>query len=136
MSRLLAWVPKGPALKMYETEIRADLEAILVNTELPEGAPLFLKLYMIGKDEGSANPTIMVCCVQRGIRKEAETAIRDSPILDRFPWFRLGSSALLLESHGLEELLTTVSFQLDTEERMTTDQCLGVPGSDGPVTVQ
>ena len=38
MSGSLAWVPKGPALETYETEIRADLEATLANIELPEGA--------------------------------------------------------------------------------------------------
>lgn len=113
MSRSLAWIPKGPALETYETKIRADLEAVLANIELPEGAPLFLKLYMIGRDEGSANPMVMVCCVDRAIRKEAESSIRESRILDRFPGFGLGSSALLLESHGLEELLTIVRFPTD-----------------------
>lgn len=108
MSRSLAWVPTGPARDTYDTKILADLEATLANTELPEGAPLFLKLYMIGRDIDSANPVVMVCCVHRGKRKEAESSIRESRILDRYPGFGLGSSALLLESHGLEELLTEV----------------------------
>lgn len=108
MSRSLAWMPTGPAHETYETELRADLEATLANTELPEGAPLFLKLYMIGRNVDSANPMVMVCCVHRGKRKEAESAIRESRILDRYPGFGLGSSALLLESHGLEELLKGV----------------------------
>lgn len=108
MSRSLAWVPTGPARETYETKLLADLEATLANTELPEGAPLFLKLYMIGRNVDSANPVVMVCCVHRGKRKEAESAIRESRILDRYPGFGLGSSALLLESHGLEELLTGV----------------------------
>lgn len=125
MSRALAWVPKGPALETYETKIRADLEAALANIELPEGAPLFLKLYMIGRNEESANPMIMVCCVHRAIRKEAELSIRESHILDRFPGFGLGSSALLLESHGLEELLTKVrspTCSRETTPRLTSFQ--------------
>lgn len=119
MSRSLAWVPKGPALEVYETNIRADLEATLANIELPEGAPLFLKLYMIGRDEDSANPVVMVCCVHRGIRREAEASIRESRILDSFPGVGLGSSALLLESRGLEELLTKVHITTNSGETHT-----------------
>lgn len=121
MSGSLAWVPKGPALETYETKIRADLEATLANIELPEGAPLFLKLYMIGRDETSANPVVMVCCVNRGIRKEAESSIRESRVLDGFPGYGLGSSALLLESHGLEELLIGVCAPTDDRHAILTD---------------
>lgn len=106
MSGSLAWVPKGPALETYETKIREDLEATLANAGLPEWETIFLKLYMVGRDEDSARPMVMVCCVHRHIRKMAEASIRESRILDRFTGFGLGSSALLLESHGLEELLT------------------------------
>lgn len=113
MSRSLAWTPTGPARETYETEILADLEATLKNTELPEGAPLFLKLYMIGRNIDSANPVVMVCCVHRGIRRQAESSIRESRILDRYPGFGLGSSALLLESDDPEELLTEVRSSAD-----------------------
>lgn len=106
MSGSLAWVPKGPALETYEAKMREDLEATLANAGLPEWETIFLKLYMVGRDEDSARPVVMVCCVHGHIRKMAEASIRESRILDRFTGFGLGSSALLLESHGLEELLT------------------------------
>lgn len=116
MSRSRAWAPRGPALEIYDTKIRSDLEATLANIELPEGAPLFLKLYMIGRDENSASPMVMVCCVNRDIRKDTESSIRESRVLERFPGFGLGSSALLLESKDLEELVTNVSITIDSGE--------------------
>lgn len=108
MSRSRAWFARGPARETYENNIYAEVDAILAVIQPPEGTLLFVRLYMIGRDEDSANPVVMVCCVNRETRKEAELLIRKSGILDRFPGFGLGSSAMLLESMGPEKLVTMV----------------------------
>lgn len=87
------------------TTIRPEVECILRNVELLEGAPLLLNLYMIGKSEDKANPVIMVCCVNREIRKQAEALIRESNILDTFHGFGLDSTALPLEAGDIPSLV-------------------------------
>lgn len=92
------WVPKGPALELFEKRIRPQVESLLYSTEPPQCAPLLLTLYMIGKKETSANPIIMICCCDRKVRKDAEALIRESDILQQFPQLGLGNSASLLET--------------------------------------
>lgn len=94
------WVAKGPALELFEAQIRPKIENLLVNTEPPQCAPLLLTLYMIGKSEMRASPVIMICCCDRKVRKDAEATIRESDILQQFPQMRLGNSATLLEANS------------------------------------
>lgn len=95
------WVAEGPALELFETQIRPQIERLLHSIEPPQCAPLLLTLYMIGKKETSANPVIMVCCCDRKARKDAEALIRESDILQQFPQVGLGNSASLLETTAL-----------------------------------
>lgn len=117
-----AWFARGPAQEHYNSSIRPDIESILRNVDLPEGAPLFLHLYMIGKREDKANPIVMVCCVNRDIRKKAEASIRESSILHRFPGFGLGSSALPLEAGHIPRPFVSV-------EEMEDGKSSDFPGS-------
>lgn len=95
------WVAEGPALELYERQIRPLIENLLHNTEPPHCAPLLLALYMIGKSHTSASPIVMFCCCDRKIRRDAEAAIRESDVLKQFPQIGLGNSATLLEANGL-----------------------------------
>lgn len=92
------WVAEGPALELFEAQIRPQIERLLHSTEPPQCAPLLLTLYMIGKKETSANPVVMICCCDRKARKDAEALIRESDILQQFPQVGLGNSASLLET--------------------------------------
>lgn len=92
------WVAEGPALELFEQQLRPQIERLLHSTEPPQCAPLLLTLYMIGKKETSANPVVMICCCDRKARKDAEALIRESDILQQFPQVGLGNSASLLET--------------------------------------
>lgn len=92
------WIAEGPALELFETQVRPEIEKLLHSTEPPQCAPLFLPIYMIGKAEVSASPIIMICCYDRKVRKDAEAIIRQSDILQKFPQMGLGSCATLLET--------------------------------------
>lgn len=94
------WVAEGPALELFENQIRPQIERLLHSTEPPQCAPLLLTLYMIGKKETSASPIIMICCCDRKARKDAEALIRESDILQQFPQVGLGNSAFLLETNA------------------------------------
>lgn len=94
------WVAEGPALELFETQLRPQIERLLQSTEPPQCAPLLLALYMIGKKETSANPVVMICCCDRNARKDAEALIRESDILQQFPQVGLGNSASLLETNA------------------------------------
>lgn len=94
------WVAEGPALELFETQIRPQIEQLLHNTEPSHCAPLLLTFYMIGKTEMRACPIIMICCWDRKVRKDAEIAIRESDILQRFPQIGLGNSDTPLDANG------------------------------------
>lgn len=92
------WVAVGPAQELFETQIRPQIEKLLHKTEPPQYAPLLLTLYMIGKSEMKAYPIIMICCVDRKVRKDAEAIIQESDILQQFPQIGLGNSATILDT--------------------------------------
>lgn len=94
------WVAEGPALELFETRILPQIEQSLHNIEPPQCGPLLLRIYMIGKAEINASPIIMICCCDRKVRKEAESTIRESEILQQFPQMGLGSSAFPLEANS------------------------------------
>lgn len=116
MSRSRVWFARGPALEIYENNISAGLDTLLAVIDPPEGVPFFLRLYMIGRDEDSASPVVMVCCADRKSRKDAEDLIRKSEILNIDRRFGLGVSAMLLESMGPEVLVTMVRTPDRSEE--------------------
>lgn len=94
------WVAEGPALELFETQIRPQIEQLLHNIEPSHCAPLLLTFYMIGKTEMRAFPIIMICCWDGKVRKDAEIAIRESDILQRFPQIGLGNSDTPLDANG------------------------------------
>lgn len=107
IGRSSVWFPRGPALEKYNEVIRAEVEGVLNNIELPEGERLIVKLYMMGRTEHKANPIVMICCPDRATRKEAEALIRESELLEREEnrGFGLGSTGFPLETNFLPRLL-------------------------------
>ncbi|KAK0725073.1 hypothetical protein B0H67DRAFT_641531 [Lasiosphaeris hirsuta] len=96
IGRKRAWWACGPAMKQFESEIEDDLDSALRNTALGY-ADIYIRLYMIGSRPETAGPIIMVCCSNSVVKDGAESSIRRSGILQKYPEFRLGASALPLE---------------------------------------
>ncbi|CAG9943316.1 unnamed protein product [Clonostachys rosea f. rosea IK726] len=97
MNGLKAWFTKGPARDTFEYKILPELEHLLENCGLPEGAPLFLRDYMIGPSEIRAAPTVMICCIDKNILAEAKRCVSENGVV-KSHGFKLGCSALCLEA--------------------------------------
>ncbi|KAI0107829.1 hypothetical protein GGR51DRAFT_559163 [Nemania sp. FL0031] len=90
------WWPRGPALEAFEKHIQPEIENNLQRIDLGH-VDLFIRLYMIGRKPESANPIVMVCCINSKARDLAEATIRESSLLDRHEGFGLGAATLPLE---------------------------------------
>lgn len=126
-----AWLAEGPALELFEAQIRPQIEKLLYNIEPPQCAPLFLSIYMMGKREASANPVIMICCCDRKARKDAEALIRESGILQQFPQIGLGNSASLLQTKSFVVPVTGRSPAIHMDHQSPTSFI--IHGSGEPV---
>ncbi|KAK3332677.1 hypothetical protein B0T19DRAFT_473508 [Cercophora scortea] len=100
------WVAKGPALEIFETDIRPRIIAHLANMDVQqEEEPVFLRLYMMGKSPEMAQPTVMVCCVNKAVRLAWRDTIERSCLLGDYPGFCLGHSPKMLEAPSLAGLI-------------------------------
>ncbi|CAH0024238.1 unnamed protein product [Clonostachys rhizophaga] len=100
MDGLKAWFTKGPARETFESKILPELEHLLENCGLPEGAPLFLRDYMIGPSEIRAAPTVMICCIDKNILAKAKRCVSENGVV-KSHGFKLGCSALYLEARTM-----------------------------------
>ncbi|KAM7190952.1 hypothetical protein V8F33_009185 [Rhypophila sp. PSN 637] len=94
-----AWWACGQALQTFEQDIQEDLDAALLNKGLGY-ADIYARLYMIGNRPETATPIIMICCTSQSVRSEAESSIRNSGMLKKYPEFGLGASSLPLEQRS------------------------------------
>lgn len=122
------WYALGQATERYNTDIRHDLERCLDHVKDPEGSPLFIKLYMTGRKEEEASPTIAICCASRETRKKAEASVRQSGILDRHPGFLLGLCAFPLEISSA----SNSAFNVDCENERSHTFAANENGSKVP----
>lgn len=125
------WFAEGEAFKLFNEKIRPEIESLLDNIEPPQCAPLFLTLYIIGKEEISASPIIMISCCDRKVRKDAEATIRESDILQRFPRMGLGNSAMPLETETC--LIPTTGGSSETHGLTQSPPSREIHGSEEPV---
>lgn len=125
------WIAEGPALELFESHLRPEIEKLLQITEPPQCAPLLLKLYMIGKKETIVNPIIMICCRDRKARKDAEALIRESDILQQFPQMGLGNSASVLETNAY--IVPAAGRSTLSQRNTQTSSRLEVHGFEKPV---
>ncbi|KAK1755431.1 hypothetical protein QBC47DRAFT_380386 [Echria macrotheca] len=90
------WWCCGAAMEKFEAEIAPKIDDQLRNVDLGY-ADIFVRLYMVGSRANNSRPIIMVCCTDTAVRTNAETEIRRSGLLNEFPEFGIGQSALPLE---------------------------------------
>ena len=91
-------------MEKFEKEIAPKIDDQLRNVDLGY-ADIFVRLYMMGSRTGNSRPIIMVCCTDAKVRGDVETEIRKSGLLDQFPEFGTGQSALPLELPGVARAL-------------------------------
>lgn len=122
------WEAIGPARDCFE-EISNSIQELLENSSdyLDEGeeiSPTFsYGLWMIGRDPSYAVPTVILGCQKRTIRKRAETLIKQSGLLDRFPGMTLKTSSTTPQPLAKGERFPHLDDQADA----TTIYTIGNP---------
>jgi hypothetical protein len=91
------WEVIGPALGMSVGILRAVKELLDPHAEYlheKEPKPCFIAfgMYMIGRDEHKANPTLLISCERKSPRQKAVKLVRESPILKENAGVRLAES--------------------------------------------
>ncbi|KAH4818761.1 hypothetical protein HBH61_036980 [Parastagonospora nodorum] len=84
------WSAEGAAREVYEKDLKEPIRRILVIhfEPFPAREELTLSLYMIGRREASARPTVLIISSDVQIRKAARKAIKESKILQQYPQFQ------------------------------------------------
>lgn len=115
IGRRQAWRACGPARESFEQEVQPLLENILERGDLDD-ADFLIKLYMIGRQYNRATPIILICCMNQKARENAEQIVRDSGLLEKYPGYGLGASALPLE--GCDKLQRFAGVHMELESRL------------------
>ncbi|KAI1085334.1 hypothetical protein F5B20DRAFT_140521 [Whalleya microplaca] len=97
IGRRKAWWPLGPASEEFDKNILPEIKRILEGLDLCDD-DIFVALYMIGRKEDEANPTIMICSKNSKSRKDVEAHIRARGLLTKYQGFGLGNDLQLLEN--------------------------------------
>jgi len=98
MGKNRCWEAIGPAKERYD-EVSERIKALLESQHesLNDGVCVFrflmIDLYMIGRNEEQAKPTIIFSSENKTLRQRAQKLVRGSEILDEYPGFTLGESS-------------------------------------------
>ncbi|KAH6876357.1 hypothetical protein B0T10DRAFT_585437 [Thelonectria olida] len=90
LGRKRAWWAQGSVFDKFEQDIQPEIETFLRNADLKD-VEIFFRIYMIGKNEETSRPTIMVCCADVSMARRAKESLRESSIIRNNPGFALGS---------------------------------------------
>lgn len=78
------WLPRDEDLDLFKRQIESQVHVAISNACLPEACPrIFVHLYSIGWSKKNSKLVIMICCVDKDIRRQTETAVRASRVLER-----------------------------------------------------
>lgn len=89
------WEATGPALRDFEQLVPEIKQRLENYCEPVSGSDwVTFSIYMIGKEEQTATPTIMFFSTDSGPRKDAMNAIRKGGVLHQHPGFKIGNRAL------------------------------------------
>lgn len=85
------WETRGPARGLF-LNLSQEVGKHLETHGDAVSAPVYWSVYMVGKSESSANPTIFFCSPDAGARKKVREEIDNSGILVQYPGFRTADS--------------------------------------------
>lgn len=101
------WEATGVVRQTF-TQISVEINQYLEKYS-PDVDPIVTwSVFMIGKTENTAIPTILFCCSRREPRKLIRTLVEESRILDRYPGFNVGDCSTPPDFHQLVPLSHTV----------------------------
>jgi hypothetical protein len=148
------WWAVGPARKLYDEELLPSIKEYLNSCGSVDDCTVFLSFCMIGKDEETASPKVIISCPKRDIRRYLRDLVQRSSIMssDQFRGIGLIDSSVppgypprLLAGH-----LAPTTHDSDSQDRksvstvdvFTTTAVIGLgdrliipskPGSSGPI---
>ncbi|KAH6990017.1 hypothetical protein EDB80DRAFT_729363 [Ilyonectria destructans] len=85
------WKPVGRAREAWNA-VRPRIKEYLDNFCQSNSSSVILEMYMIGKTEETASPTILICSSDRATRKNIRKTIRENKFLERYPGIGLGDT--------------------------------------------
>ncbi|KAK4445516.1 hypothetical protein QBC34DRAFT_412959 [Podospora aff. communis PSN243] len=89
VGRISCWEAQGPARSIFN-EIAPKIKSYLERSVEPISSRVTWSIYMFGKAEKSANPTIIFCCDVATHRKDVRKAIVESGLLDGYRGLKTG----------------------------------------------
>ncbi|KAK7414789.1 hypothetical protein QQX98_006391 [Neonectria punicea] len=101
-------------MEEFDRDIQPEIETIMRNVDL-QHTEIYIRVYMIGKNEDACRPTIMVCCVDASVRREAKASLRNSLILKSNPSFALGSNDYPLEQSVPNRKLASKASEMEAD---------------------
>lgn len=125
------WEVVGPARAEFE-QIAKEIKDFLEKNFEPTSTPVLWTMYMIGRSENTARPTILFCSKEADCRKAVRKFIEKSGILKKFPAVRVGDAnrppdfdrlvllalceecALVPNSQSITPVPSITSYQLPT----------------------
>lgn len=85
------WKPVGRAREAWNA-VRPRIKEYLDNFCQSNSSSVILEMYMIGKTEDTASPTILICSSDRATRKNIRKTIKENKFLERYPGIGLGDT--------------------------------------------
>lgn len=98
LGRMMAWSPVGPAQELANELLPSVKHLLVENVELlcknvPVPDALFFEIFMIGRDQSHAKPTLLVHSQSKAMRQQAIKLIKQSQILDPYLGVLLAESS-------------------------------------------
>lgn len=97
------WEAVGPAREMFDQIGPAIKKYLQDNSDdIPE--TVTWTIYMVGRTNEAAQPTVMFCCKDKHCRKQVRRTIEDSGILADYPGVKVGDCSIPPDCEQLVDL--------------------------------
>ncbi len=106
-SKLLVWEATGDARNEFQSNIKPHITEFLTdNSATLHDSPsdLIFSLFMVGRSEEKAKPTVFIVSQDKSARKEHFNMIKQSQIMRQYPGFELLHMPLKFEFEDLQRM--------------------------------